>query len=125
MTKDNKTKNYAFNMILPAITIGGIAISLIMMHKAQTLNQQLKALNYMQERSKESREIAYNALEKEELLDAHIKTIQYIENKHIADSLKQECYKKQNNIITDAQKRIETQMELIQQIAKEYNINIR
>lgn len=94
-------------------------------YKLVTLRKQSIAAEYMLKIAEHNKRINREADIAVMVLDNSIEITNYIENKHIADSLKSDCEKKKAEINRIAKESLQTNTDIIKQIAKEYNIDLR
>lgn len=88
------------------------------------IRKQLIVAEYMLKITEHNKEIIREAHISSMLLDNSIEITNYIENKHIADSLKSDCEKKKAEINRTAQECVKKNDRVLRQIAKEYNIKL-
>lgn len=93
--------------------------------KALHIRTQQIATDYMLKIAQQNSEINREADIAVTALDNRIEMTNYIENKHIADSLKSDCEKKKAEINRITKESLQKNTDIIKQIAKEYNIDLR
>lgn len=93
--------------------------------EALHIRTQQIAIDYMLKIAQQNSEINREADIAVMVLDNSIEMTKYIENKHIADSLKSDCENKKAEIKHIANESLQKNTDIIKQIAKEYNIALR